>query len=141
MKHDLSRFDTSDYPVNNIFDMPRCNKKVPGLFKDELNREIMTEFVGLRSKMYSVRAGGVIKMKKAKGVRKYLLKKTITFDDYLACIKSNCSIVKSQNTIRSFRHNVYSIRQSKVVLSGNDNKRFILSNGIDTLPWGHCDAR
>ena len=30
-----------------------CNKKVPGEFKDESASKCITEFVGLRSKMYS----------------------------------------------------------------------------------------
>lgn len=37
MKQNLERYDTSDYPENNRFQMPRVNKKIPGLFNDELN--------------------------------------------------------------------------------------------------------
>ncbi|XP_031632653.1 uncharacterized protein LOC116346631 [Contarinia nasturtii] len=64
-------FDTSDYLEGNIYGIERHNKKVPGKFKDELNGEILTEVVGLRSKCYAVRTlGGIDKMKKAKGVKK-----------------------------------------------------------------------
>jgi len=55
MKHDIARFDTSDYPVDNAYDMLLANKKVPGLMKNENNDAIMTEFVGLRAKMYALR--------------------------------------------------------------------------------------
>lgn len=137
MKADLSKFDTSDFAPDNRFDMPLVNKKVPGLFKDELNGEILTEFVGLRSKMYCVRADRIEKMKKAKGVKKYVLKKSLTFDDYVNCIKNNCSIVRNQNTFRSKKHNVFSVTTTKVALSPLDNKRHVTCDNITTLPWGH----
>jgi len=58
MKRDIARFDTSDYPTDNAYGMPLANKKVPGLMKDENNGAIVTEFVGLRAKMYAVRVDG-----------------------------------------------------------------------------------
>lgn len=137
MKENLLCYDTSDYPPDNIFNMPLVNKKVPGLFKDELKSAIMTEFVGLRSKMYSVRADGIDEMRKAKGVKKYILNKKIAFKDFLNCIENNCTLVMGQNSIRSKLHTVFSVRQEKVALSPFDSKRYILENKIDTLPWGH----
>lgn len=149
MKAAIAKYDTSDYPMDNVFEMPRMNEKVPGLFKDEMASHIITEFVGLRSKMYSIKAGqmerletggfskaqGVERMKKAKGVKKSVLEKKISFEDFMDCIMNNCSIVKEQNTIRSKLHRVYSVRQSKVALSPADNKRYILSNKIDTTRY------
>lgn len=151
MKENLERYDTSNYPIDNIFGIPHANKKVPGVFKDELNAQIMTEFVGARSKMYAVKADevkrlsdgrikkakGAEKMKKAKGVKRYVLKKEITFDDYLDCIRNKNIIVKNQNSIRAKNHKVFTIQQKKIALSPFDNKRYILENNVDTLPWGH----
>lgn len=87
--------------------------------------------------MYALLSHGVEKMKKAKGVKKYVLKKSITFQDYIDCIQNNCSIVKEQNTFRAKKHMVFTVKQSKVALSALDNKRYILENNIETLPWGH----
>lgn len=137
MKDNLDRYDTSDYPENNRFQMPRVNKKIPGLFKDELNSEIITKFVGLRSKMYCVQIGAVAKMKKAKGVKKYVLKREIVFDDYFNCLKNSCTIVKNQNSFRTKLHKMYTIQQTKIALSPFDDKRCILENNIDTLAHGH----
>lgn len=155
MKAILDKFDTSDYPEDNVFGIPRVNKKKPGLFKDELNSDIITSFVGLRSKTYSIKAGkisktyyhnggyflnkatGYEKIKRAKGVKKYVLQSQISFDDYLDCIKNHCIIARNQNSIRSKLHRVYTITQKKIALSGFDNKRVVLENNIDTLPWGH----
>ena len=47
-------FDTSNYDKNDKRPLPiGKNKKVPGLFKDELGGKIITEFVALRPKTYS----------------------------------------------------------------------------------------
>lgn len=137
IKEDLHKYDTSDYPENNAFGIERVNKKIPGLFKDEMNSKIITAFVGLRSKMYSIKVGGVEKVKKAKGVKKSVLKREIKFQDYVDCLMNKCSITKNQRTFRSKLHNMFTITQSKVALSPFDDKRYILENNIDTLPWGH----
>lgn len=139
MKENLDRYDTSEFAEDNIYQLPRCNKKVPGLFKDELNGKIIREFVGLRSKMYSIRPDNIDEidengkkigeMKKAKGVKKYVLDKEIKFDDYKQCLEILKDIIvkREQTTFRSKLHNMYTIRQEKVALSPFDDKRHIVS--------------
>ncbi|XP_051173486.1 uncharacterized protein LOC127289543 [Leptopilina boulardi] len=141
MKNDIQKFDTSDYPVNNVYGMPQANKKVLGLMKDECSGKIITEFVGLRSKMYSIRINGVDGVKKAKGVKSNIVKKTITFDDYKECLRENIKQTRTQHLIRSRLHNVETIRQTKLALSSYDDKRFLLSNSTDTLALGHFRIR
>ena len=46
------RFDTSNYELEKPLPKGK-NKNVIGLMKDELRREMMTKFVGLRAKGYS----------------------------------------------------------------------------------------
>ena len=46
-------FDFSDYPHNSKF-FDSVNKKVIGKMKDEFKGKIISEFVGLKSKMHSL---------------------------------------------------------------------------------------
>lgn len=141
LKENSERFDTSDYPQNNIYNIKLLNKKIPGLMKDENNGKIMTEFVGLRSKMYSIRVDGKDSVKKAKGVKKNIIDKKLTFDKYLACIKTNCRFEENQCTILSKLHKVFSVEQKKSALDSLDDKRKRHADGIHTTAWGHYSLK
>lgn len=137
MKRDIAMFDTSDYAKDNVYGMPLCNKKIVGLMKDECKGCIMTEFVGLRSKMYSVRVNGIDKMKKAKGVKSSVVKKTITFNHYTECLHNKTVQYRTQFNIASTNHVTETREQYKIALSPYDDKRSLLKMTTDTLPWGH----
>ncbi|XP_067211792.1 uncharacterized protein [Linepithema humile] len=134
MKRDISKFDTSDYFEDNAYGMPRANKKVPGLMKDENNGAIMTEFVGLRAKMYALRVTGQKDTKKVKGIKKSVVARTITFDDYTRCLNAEIELTRRQSCIRSKMHEVYTVSESKLALSPYDDKRHVVSGSTDTLP-------
>ena len=70
--NDVERwFNTSNYDKNDERPLPiGKNKKVVGLFKDELDGKIMTEFVALREKTYSYLKEDGSEHKKAKGTKK-----------------------------------------------------------------------
>ena len=77
------RFDTSGYPPDHPSGIPSgFNKKVLGMFKDEVNGDIIDEFVGLRAKLYSYKMFYGEESKKCKGVKKSVVKKSITHEDY-----------------------------------------------------------
>ena len=104
------RFDTSGYNPNRPLPVG-LNKKVIGLMKDELGGEIMTEFVTLRPKMYAYKTGSA-ESKKCKGIKKCVVKKTISFEDYKACLFSGETSYRSHLMLRSSKHEV---RMLKVI--------------------------
>ena len=55
--------------------------------KDELGGELMRDFVSMRPKMYSYKVSNS-EPKKCKGIKKWVVKKTIHFDDYKTCLFS-----------------------------------------------------
>lgn len=141
IRNDIEIFDTSNYSCSNKYNIEQKNKKVPGKFKDELNGNIMVVFVGLGPKCYTIlslcRKSYNI-LKKAKGVKKSVVKNNIKFKHYVHCLRNNCKLSRKQNTIRSIQHNVYSIRQEKIALNPSDDKRYVIGpERIDTLAWGH----
>ena len=132
------RFDTSDYPNNHPSGIPTgVNKKVLGMFKDEATGKIIKEFVGLRAKLYSYKMFEGEESKKCKGIKKRVVEKSITHEDYKTCLLTGKEQLRKQNIIRSYDHEVYTEEVNKVALSAEDDKRYIMSDGIHTLAWGH----
>ena len=103
--------------------------------KDELGGEIMTEFVTLRSKMYAYKTGSA-ESKKCKGIKKCVVKKTISFEDYKACLFSGETSYRPQLMFRSSKHEVKTLEVNKLALSRDDDKRMTV-NGINSLARGH----
>ena len=133
-----SRFDTSDYPKDHPSGIKSgVNKKVIGMFKDEAGGKQIEEFVGLRAKLYSYKISGEEDHKKCKGVKKAVVRKSITHDDYKKCLFTRQEQLRKMNVIRSHLHEVYTEEVNKVALSADDDKRVILADGISTLAYGH----
>ena len=109
------RFDTSGY--SGYWPLPiRMNKKVIGLMKDELGDTIMTEFVALRPKLYSFRQLDGSEDKKCKGIKKCVIKKTFTFEDYKNCLLNPTNVYRLQLMFRSTKHQVHTIEVNEVAL-------------------------
>ena len=132
------RFDTSEYKEGHPSGIPTgINKKVLGMFKDEVKGKNIKEFVGLRAKLYSFIIEDGEENKKCKGVKKQVVKESITHEDYKTCLLTGKETLRKQNILRSYDHEVYTEEVNKIALSAADDKRYILSNGMDTLAWGH----
>ena len=66
-------FDFSDYPQDSKFFYP-VNEKVIGKMKDKFKGKIISEFIELKSKMYSLIDADGKENQKAKGVNKNVVK-------------------------------------------------------------------
>ena len=115
------------------------NKKVIGLMKDELGGKIMTEFVALRPKLYSYKVLDGSEDKKCKGIKKCVVKKTLTFEDYKTCLFNDCTEYRAQLMFRSAKYEVHTIEVNKVALNRDDDKRISRKDGISTFARGHKD--
>ena len=132
------RFDTSNYPSNHPSGIPTgCNKKVPGMFKDEAGGKIIDEFVGLRAKLYSYKMFEGEESKKCKGVKRLVVKNSITHEDYKNCLFTGTEQLRKMNVIRSHKHDIYTEEVNKVALSSSDDKRHLSEGQTNTLALGN----
>ena len=135
ISHDiLTKFDTSDYPPNHPSGiLTGVNKKVIGMFKDEVAGKQITCFVGLRPKLYSSRIEEDKEVRKCKGIKKNVIKKKLDFDDYVQCLFLGKKEMRSMKIIRSENHDIYSKEVNKVALSNEDDKREVLLGKVKTI--------
>ena len=130
-------FDTSNYDEKDKRPLPiGKNKKVIGMFKDELGGKIMTEFCALRAKAYAYKLDDDTEMKKAKGTKKCIVKREITFKNYVDALFNDEVIIRSQQRFRSDHHRVYIEEVNKIALSSNDDKRLQTYDRITTYLYG-----
>ena len=137
---DKDRFDDSDYNKESPF-YNTANKKVIGKFKDETCGVPITEFVGLRSKMYSYMKDNEKGGKTAKGIKKNVIKKNLTHENYKAVLFNNKQMHHTMKTIRSSNHQLGSYEINKVSLSCFDDKRYIHNDGISSSAYGHMNTQ
>ena len=117
--------------------------------KDELDGNILLEFVGLRAKAYAFQKiimfpskddkeeGDIIEIKKLKGITKWVVKKNISFHDYKSCIFNKLTHVKDVVSLRSYLHEIRTISTKKVAMTPYDDKRYLQEDGVTSLPYGH----
>ena len=117
-------FDTSNYDKNDKRPLPiGKNKKVPGLFIDELGGKIITEVIALRPKAYSYLDDGGNEHKKSKGTKRCITKQKLMFQNFKNCLFNNKTVYRLQERLKSYNHDVYTVEVNKTALSNNDDKR------------------
>ena len=128
-------FDISNYDKNdNRLLLIGWNEKEISLFKDELGRKIMKEFVGLRAKTYLMNDDS--EHKRAKRTKKCVMKRELMFENYTDCLFNDKTILKSQQRFKCHCHDVHTEQINKIALSSNDDKRLQTFDKTATYPYG-----
>ena len=110
---DRELFDFSNYPVNSRYYDPK-NNAVLGKMKDEFKGKIISEFVGLKSKMYSLISIDDEEVSKGKGVNRKVVR-------------------HNMKRIQSKLHGLGTYDVCEISLSCFDDKRCVLHDGVNTL--------
>ena len=137
---DKHLFDNSDYSSESQFSN-QANENVIGKFKDEAGGKVITEFIGLKSKMYSYIRDDGCNNKTAKGVKKNIIQQNIKHQDYKDTLFKSLQIHSKMKSIRSDHHQLASYELNKVFLSCLDDKRYIKSDGISSYAYGHYQSQ
>ena len=103
--------------------------------KSETDHKCISEFCGLRSKMYAFNCENK-ENKRAKGI-KLSAQKKLRLEDYKTVLFNTGQMYSKMHTLRSYNHQIFLENIKKVGLSCFDSKRFILPNGIQSLAYGH----
>ena len=141
MKEDGDLFDFSGYNLDGYRSQDNTNKKTVYKFKDETDGVPIREFVGLRSKCYSILLDDNVEKKTLKGIKKSCVKKNIHHENYKTCLMSSNLTNQRQkatfNTLRTKDHQIGVYTLTKTSLSCFDDKRYLLDDGVESLSYGH----
>ena len=74
--------------------------------------------------------------KKSNGTKKCVVKREISFNNYLDSLFKNKVLYRSQQRFRSDHHKVYTEKVNKIALSSNDDKRIQTFDKVTTYPSG-----
>ena len=127
-------FDFSNYPKDSKF-FDETNKKVIGKMKDESEGKIIDEFVGLKSKMYSMKNIDGKESNTAKGVNI-----ATEFNEVRDTLFNKKVVRHKMKRIQSKKHKLGTYEINKISLSCFDDKRFVLEDGTHTLAYFHKQA-
>ena len=97
------------------------------------------EFVGLRSKMYSIKTSDGKEKKTAKGISTITKEKNITHEMYRECIFDKKQYVHKQTKIMQDMHEMYTVEVNKTSLSPFNDKKWIkrVDSDFTSYSFGH----
>ena len=124
-------FDFSNYPKDSKF-FDETNKKVIGKMKDESEGKIIDEFVGLKSKMYSMKNIDGKESNTAKGVNI-----ATEFNEFKDTLFNKKVLRHKMRRIQGKKHKMGTYKINKISLLCFDDKRFVLNDGIHTFVCFH----
>ena len=124
-------FDISNYDKNDKRPLQIGVNK-----KDELGGKTMKEFCTLIAKIYTYLMDDDSDNKKAKGVKRCIVKRRLIFKNYKDSLFNNKTIMQSQVRFKSGHHNVYTEEVNKIALNSSINKRQQTFDRITTYPYG-----
>ena len=104
--------------------------------KDEYGGNTIDEFIGLKSKMYSIRKINRSESSTAKGVN-IEFNEFNEFKDVLFNKKFSRHKMKM---IQAKKHKIGTYEIDKISLSCFDDKRYVLDDGVHTLAYFHKDS-
>ena len=136
IKSNEKHYDTSDYPKEHPLHST-ANKKVLGKMKDECAGTPISEVVCLKPKMYSILKADEKNIKKAKGVKKSVIKKQIKHEQYKEMLFGTQQMWHGMNILRSEGHEIYGMHINKISLSPFDSKRWIADDGVNAKAYGY----
>ena len=122
-------FDLSNYPKDSSFFDP-VNGKVIGKMEDVSEGKINDEFVGLKSKMYSMKNIDGKESNTAKGVNI-----ATEFNEFKDTLFNKKVVRHKMKRIQSKKHKIGTYEVNKISLLCFDDKRFVLDYGIHTLAY------
>ena len=130
---DRDLLDFSDYLKNSKF-YDVTNKKVIGKMKDELSGKVISEFIGLKPKMYSLISVDDEEKIRAKGVSKKL-----KHSEFVDVLFNEKVIRHNMKRIQSRIHRLGTYDVFKISLSCLVDKRYALDDGVNTVAYFHKD--
>ncbi|KAL4104589.1 hypothetical protein QTP88_019883 [Uroleucon formosanum] len=115
----LPYFDTSNYPKDHCC-FSEIHKNQPGFFKYEMKGIIIKEFVSLKPKLYAYKTVDGVETKKAKGVKKFIIKNHMQFNNYMDILNAfiNHRTLKAKQTHRTMNF-IQSIKHVVEFMSTN----------------------